>query len=60
VVSFEVYRDREGYFRWRLRDPHYHVIATGGQRFGSKPEALHSLYQLKSLAPDAEIEDQTG
>ncbi|CAN5747906.1 YegP family protein [soil metagenome] len=58
--KFEVYRDANGEFRWRLKASNGQVIATGGEGYTTKSGCLNGIESVKTHAPDAEIEDQAG
>jgi hypothetical protein len=58
--KFEVYKDARGEFRWRLKAANGQTIATGGEGYTSKAGCLNGIESVKTNAPDAEIEDQTG
>lgn len=58
--KFEVYKDRSGEFRWRLKHSNGQVIATGGEGYASKRSALAGIESVKKNAPDAEVDDQSG
>jgi uncharacterized protein len=59
-ASFEVYKDRSGEFRWRLRHSNGNVIATGGEGYKSKRSAMNGIDSVKKNAPDADTDDQTA
>ena len=53
MSKFEVYKDKSGEYRWRLRATNGQVIATGGQGFSSKASALSSIESIKRTAHEA-------
>ena len=54
-ASFDVYKDKGGEFRWRLRTTNTQVIATCGQGFSSKQACTSSIDSVKKNAADAPI-----
>jgi uncharacterized protein YegP (UPF0339 family) len=58
MAKFEVYKDSQGEFRWRLRAANGEVIASG-EGYTSKEGCLNGIESVKKNAPSAEIEDQT-
>jgi uncharacterized protein len=58
-ATFEVYKDRSGEFRWRLRHSNGNVIANGGEGYKSKRSALNGIESVKKNAPEAVTDDQT-
>ncbi len=56
--KFEIYKDSQGEFRWRLRAANGEVIANG-EGYTSKDGCVNGIESVKKNAPSAEIEDQT-
>jgi len=55
--KFEIYKDRKGEFRWRLRADNNQVIATG-EGYSSKAGCKNGIASVKKNAPKAKIDDQ--
>lgn len=55
LARFEVFRDRVDEWRWRLVHRNGNVIATGGEGYTTRQNALKGLRSVKQNAPDAEI-----
>ena len=53
--KFEVYTDKAGEFRFRLKAANGQVIATG-EGYKGKDSCLNGIESVKKNAPDAEIE----
>ncbi len=53
--KFEVYTDKKGEFRFRLKAKNGQVIATS-EGYKSKPSCLNGIESCKKNAPDAKIE----
>ena len=52
--KFEVYADKKGEFRFRLKATNGHIIATG-EGYKAKASCLNGIESVKKNAPDAEI-----
>jgi uncharacterized protein YegP (UPF0339 family) len=58
AATFEVYKDKSGGYRWRLRTTNTQVIATSGQGYSSKRACEDGIESVKKNAPDAAIEEK--
>jgi uncharacterized protein YegP (UPF0339 family) len=58
MSKFEIYKDRKGEFRWRLRAGNGEVIATG-EGYSSKDGCKKGIKSVQKNAKAAEIVDQT-
>jgi uncharacterized protein len=56
-ATFEVYRDKGGDWRWRLRTTNSQVIATSGAGYKEKRSCLDGIESVKKNAPTAPIEE---
>lgn len=56
--KFEVFKDKRGEFRWRLRADNNQVIATG-EGYTTKAACLNGIESVKKNAPEAAIDDQS-
>jgi len=56
--KFEVYRDKSGEYRFRLKAGNGQVIANG-QAYTTKKACLNGIESIRKNAPDATIDDQT-
>jgi uncharacterized protein YegP (UPF0339 family) len=59
TARFEIYRGKIGDFRWRLTHTNGRIIATSGEGYTSKVNALNGLNSVKENAPSAIVEDRT-
>jgi uncharacterized protein YegP (UPF0339 family) len=59
AATFELYKDRIGEFRWRLRHGNGDVIADSGEGYTTKANAINGIKSVKENAPAALIDDQT-
>lgn len=57
TATFEVYKDKGGDFRWRLRTQNTNVIATSGQGYSSKQSCLDGIESVKKHAADATVKE---
>jgi amphi-Trp domain-containing protein len=60
LARFEVYRDAAGEWRWRLRHRNGNVIATGGEGYTRKHNALKGLRSVMANSSEATITDEFG
>ncbi len=55
--KFEVYKDKKGEFRFRLKAKNGETIATG-EGYASKAGCLNGIESIRKNAPEAEVEKQ--
>ncbi len=60
AAKFELYKDRAGEFRWRLRHENGQLIADSGEGYTTKANAINGIESVKENTPTAPIEDQTA
>lgn len=58
LARFEVYRVRDDEWRWRLRHRNGNTIATSGEGYTRKHNALKGLQSVMANATDATITDE--
>jgi uncharacterized protein len=58
AAKFEIYKDGKGEYRWRLWTGHGQVIATGGEGYSSKANALAGIKPVQRDAPVAEVVEE--
>ena len=56
--KFELYKDKAGKFRFRLKASNGQVIASG-EAYESKASALNGIESVRKNASDAVLDDQT-
>jgi len=56
--KFELYKDKAGEFRFRLKAGNGETIAAS-EGYKTKASALNGIESIKKNAPDAAIDDQT-
>ena len=54
---FEVYKDRSGGFRWRLRASNGQIIASSGQGYAAKKSCLDGIESVRRNAATAKVKD---
>ena len=54
AAKFEVYKDKAGKFRFRLKAGNGEVIATG-EAYESKAGCLNGIESIKKNAPEAKV-----
>ena len=57
--KFEVYRDKAGHYRFRLKAGNGQTIATG-EGYTTKKACLNGIESIRKNAPDAKLDDQTA
>jgi len=57
--KFEVYQDKKGQFRFRLKAGNGQVIATG-EAYTTKKACLNGIESIRKNAPEAKLDDQTA
>ena len=58
VGKFELYKDRAGKYRFRLKASNGQVIAAS-ERYNSRASALNGIESIRKNAPKAPVDDQT-
>ncbi|MFH0749271.1 MAG: DUF1508 domain-containing protein [Candidatus Bathyarchaeota archaeon] len=58
-MSFEVYKDKVGEFRWRLKGPSQKIIADSGEGYKTKVGCEEGLAAVRKNAPTAKLVDLT-
>ncbi len=54
AAKFEVYQDKKGEWRFRLKAPNGEVIAVG-EGYSSKAACLNGIESIKKNAPEAQV-----
>ena len=55
IGKFEVYKDKEGKYRFRLKAANGEIIAAASQGYSTKQSCLNGIESVKKNAPDAPI-----
>jgi uncharacterized protein YegP (UPF0339 family) len=56
--KFELYKDKQGQYRFRLKSGNGQIIAVG-EAYESKASALNGIDSVRRNANEAELVDQT-
>jgi uncharacterized protein YegP (UPF0339 family) len=59
VTKFQLYEDRKGEYRWRLRARNGEIIADSNEGYSRKASCKHGIDLVKEQAASAVVEDQT-
>jgi uncharacterized protein YegP (UPF0339 family) len=59
VSKFQIYQDRKGEYRWRLRARNGEIIADSNEGYSRKASCKHGIDLVKQQAASATVEDQT-
>jgi uncharacterized protein len=59
AAKFEISKDHAGKFRFHLKAPNGEIIAAG-QGYETKANAEKGIAAIKTHAPNAKVEDQSG
>jgi uncharacterized protein YegP (UPF0339 family) len=59
VSKFQIYEDRKGEYRWRLRARNGEIIADSNEGYSRKANCKHGIDLVKEQAASAVVEDQT-
>jgi len=57
TATFEVYKDKAGEFRWRLKAGNGQNIASSGEGYAEKRGCLAGIESVKRNAPAAKVEE---
>jgi uncharacterized protein YegP (UPF0339 family) len=60
AATFEVYQDKGGEFRWRLRAQNGQVIATSGDGYKEKRACLAGIESVKKNAAGAAVKEEAA
>ena len=58
--KFQIFQDKSGEYRWRLRAANGQVIATSGEGYTAKADACWGIEVCKQLMPKVTTEDLTA
>ncbi len=58
MTRFQIYKDKAGEWRWRLRANNHEIIAQG-EGYKRRIDCMHCIDLIKTQSPDAEVVDLT-
>jgi uncharacterized protein YegP (UPF0339 family) len=47
-MTFQLYKDRKGEYRWRLKHPNGNILATSSEGYKSKDSAMRCIENVRS------------
>ena len=56
-ATFEIYKDKRGEYRWRLRAQNDQILATSGEGYARKRSCLDAIESVKQAAADAPVQE---
>ncbi len=56
-ATYELYEDKAGEYRWRLRHRNGNIIADSGEGYASKQNAEDAIERIQGYAPEADVLD---
>ena len=59
MSKFQIYQDRKGEYRWRLRARNGEIIADSNEGYSRKASCKHGIDLVKQQAASATVEDHT-
>jgi uncharacterized protein YegP (UPF0339 family) len=59
MATFELFTDRAGEYRWRLKSRNGQIIATGAEGYKHKSGAQNGIEAVQRDAPGARVIDVT-
>lgn len=54
-LTFEIYEDTMGKYRWRLVQDDGYIVADGGEGYSTRQKARQRIEAIKEGASDAEV-----
>jgi uncharacterized protein YegP (UPF0339 family) len=60
MATFELYTDKRGEYRWRLRSGNGQIIASSGEGFKARAGAQNGIDSVKRDAPNAPVNEITS
>ncbi len=60
AAKFEIFKGKIGDFRWRLIHTNGQIIATSGEGYTTKVNAINGINSVKENAANAIIEEKTA
>jgi len=59
AAAFELYKDKAGEFRFRLKDAEGDLLAISGKGYKAKPDVQKVIDTIKTHAARAKVDDQS-
>lgn len=58
-MKFDIYQDKKGEWRWRLRAANHRIVADSGEGYKNRGDCIDIIKVLKRDIPSASVEDIT-
>jgi len=58
-MTFEIYKDKAGEYRWRLKATNGKIVADSGEGYVAKTDCEHGIGLIKAGAASAKFVDLT-
>ena len=55
--KFQIFQDKSGEYRWRLKSANGQIVATSGEGYKQKADAQKGVAIVQQLTPTAAVED---
>ena len=55
--KFQIFQDKSGEYRWRLKAGNGQIVATSGEGYKTKADAQKGVASVQQLTPTAAVED---
>jgi uncharacterized protein YegP (UPF0339 family) len=59
MATFEIFKDKSGEFRWRLKASNGKIIADSGEGYAAKEDCQHGIDLVKKDAAAAKVKDNS-
>ena len=59
MAHFEIFKNKKGQYRWRLRAANYKIIANSAESYARKSACLRGIKLVKYHSRKAKIADKT-
>jgi uncharacterized protein YegP (UPF0339 family) len=60
ALTFQVYKDKAGEFRWTLKASNGEPIGDSNEGYKAKADLLHAIDLIQKGAAEAKIKDETA
>ena len=60
MAIFQVFKDKKGEWKWRLRTDNNEIIAYSGEVYARRNDCIHSIELVKDLSQGANLEESNN
>ena len=57
MSMFQVFKDKKGEWRWRLRANNNEIIATAGEGYVNRSDCIHGIELVQGLSQEADLKE---